>query len=687
MPVKAAKGKGKGRKGGVKGPKKAPNKAITLALGHPPAVGPWNPLPLDQQIDAFAGAIAKPNAVVTSTAGGPTLCGRGILSSGKPAAPPRYFVPTRDAAIAAITKAAEARRQRELAAANQETEAASAATAATHASAAAFRAGSLHSNAQYCAMARTLSCLRENIEAETSKGNSGTTKTLDPTAIGERRMYTELQRQLLLLQQPNAPTSHLRQLEAVYRWYKRSCCPQQQQQQRLSKQQQPLEQEKGEEAAKHWGGSLDGPTEEPVAGSVFWKPPVDSPLLERAPSVTQQWQQQQHQDEGPVESGFCKYVYSHTPLCTPADKLRLYRINLLFRPRPLVRRKLNGGDSKQQQPKQRPWNSGSNSSSRRSPFAYQPAHGQPPWGLVLPDQEGQTEDPTPAPMRPRQWQFEGKAMHSNKPPREWANVGAVAVTRVVSFMIWCFGVFGAPCSSAASGRAVVWAEWGLGGYVGSDRRSLIQAQLHARWLAGRQREQAQAECAIPYTARPSDLYTTAFYAVACTRGFTVQPIVFAAQERGDTSKGERQRRQKLLLQERQRQRLQDQGHTTRGVRALPDSVHGLHPKGRRRVWAGLSSSMDALDQPSAAAKSCSPRSATAATNKKSYEAEATVVSWDAYAQRGCTVGTGRTSRAPATPGAAPVAAANAVSSGGPGRGNKKAEIAKEGAWKEESLEL
>ncbi|OEH75922.1 hypothetical protein cyc_04529 [Cyclospora cayetanensis] len=357
MPVKAAKGKGKGRKGGVKGPKKAPNKAITLALGHPPAVGPWNPLPLDQQIDAFAGAIAKPNAVVTSTAGGPTLCGQGILSSGKPAAPPRYFVPTRDAAIAAITKAAEARRQRELAAANQETEAAFAdvttaaattekdstsavsppsetiPTAATHASAAAFRAGSLHSNAQYCAMARTLSCLRENIEAETSKGNSGTTKTLDPTAIGERRMYTELQRQLLLLQQPNAPTN--------------------------------------------------GPTEEPVAGSVFWKPPVDSPLLERAPSVTQQWQQQQHQDEGPVESGFCKYVYSHTPLCTPADKLRLYRINLLFRPRPL------------------------------------PAHGQPPWGLVLPDQEGQTEDPTPAPMRPRQWQFEG--------------------------------------------RAVVWAEWGLGG--------------------------------------------------------------------------------------------------------------------------------------------------------------------------------------------------------------------------------
>ncbi|KAL8273959.1 hypothetical protein Esti_002138 [Eimeria stiedai] len=503
------------------------------AIGHPPALGAWRPLPLQRQLDAFAVAVAA---------------GKPVLSSGKPAPPHRDFLPPRHAAAAARGK-----QQEDLvAAANEETAAttadasataadaggsapegdaaatataaaaaaaaiaahgssssaaAAAATAARNA-AAAFRAGALYCTAKFNAMAHALSGLKEAFEARPNKRSSSSSCAAGGAAAQKQQhMFTELQRLLLLLGQPNSAANRLRQLDDTHRWYTKFCALQQQQQQQQQRQQQ--QQQQGE-VGKRWGGSLHETAEMPLPGSAFWVPEGDATTLSlhESNSVQQQQQQQQQQQEA---LSFVGYVQSHAPVCTAADKLRLYSVRLLCQPKDYA-----ANTQKQQQQQQR--------QSSQNPFLYRLPQGQPPWGLVLPQQQNHVEQastPDAAPVaRPRQWKFDGSCFSPGVTPK----LGFTFYFRTLVVELHCLKGLGFRVwwSSWLDGRVVQGAAFrpqserawvriplqslpvplalhervsgrNLRRYSGSDRRSLPEARVHMRWLAARREAQAKEE--------------------------------------------------------------------------------------------------------------------------------------------------------------------------------------------------
>ncbi|KAL8439419.1 hypothetical protein Efla_004583 [Eimeria flavescens] len=411
------------KKGRVKAKKNPfPSDHWSGALGHPPALGAWRPLPLQQQLDAFAAAVASRSSV---------------LSSGKPAAPYRDFLMPRHAAAAAAASpsAGKPPRQQEdlaAAAANQETAAtaadasstaaeagelghegdpaaaaaaatadvaagspsAAAATAARATANAALLAGSLYSGAKYREMLAALDSFQEAAEARRSRSSSSSCAAADAAAEKQQPAFTELQQLLLLLGQASAPACRLQQLDSLYRWYQTFWPHNQQQQQ----QRQQRQQQQQQESHKQWGGSPSDMVEFPLRGSAFWVPDEDAHQQQQQQQRQQQQQQQQRQQQQQQQQrqhqqSFNEYVQSHRPVCTAADKLRLYGMKLLFTP-----------DPQQQQQQQ-------GTRSSKNPFAYSVPAGQPPWGLVLQHQQhtgDASEGPSAAAAaRPRQWQFDG----------------------------------------------------------------------------------------------------------------------------------------------------------------------------------------------------------------------------------------------------------------------------------------
>ncbi|CDJ60090.1 hypothetical protein, conserved [Eimeria maxima] len=496
MPSKPPKGKARGKKAASKAAAaRKVKEPFVAALGHPPALGAWRPLPLEEQIDAFAAAAAAgPNA-------------RGVLSSGKPAAPHYFFLPSRSTVAAVGTEdaaagaaatggaalagkegkpqhrsaplnrqgAAATTTEKKSAAADATLDPSAAASTAAAADDAALRGGCVHVSSKFNSMLATLNSLQQKLaEQASSSSSSSSIDETDPTAISDRVVYTELQRLLLLLQQPNALRSHLRHLDDVYKWYQKFCCPeeqqQQQQQQKQQKQteqeqqQQELPQQQQEEPSVLLGGSPLEPATIPLPGSAFWQQQLlllqlegddeddeddmeDYEQLEeqqqqqeqqQQPEQQQQQQpeQQQQQTEQQTDNAFYDYIMSHIPICTAADKLRLYRMKLLFRPSP--------AKQQQQQQQQHPESS---SSSSTCPFDYKIPCGNTPWGLVLPRNEDEEEETPEVATRPLQYQYQ-----------EGSFARSIAAR-----------------------------------YPASDRRSLVEAQLHQRWFAARQREHVAAE--------------------------------------------------------------------------------------------------------------------------------------------------------------------------------------------------